>query len=142
MVQVPLDGDILYGEALLSMQHITGENLPIRRGPGAQIPAGSQCHDGVLVLRVTQRAEDSTPARISRLARDAQVGAVGNVLCTYDCRFAVVHSFATRVELSEGALLQHLVGKCMDPHMSYVHRHVSNTRWRERRRRSRSCGRG
>ena len=70
---MPLDGEILYGEALLSMQHITGENLPIRRVPGAQIPAGSQCHDGVLVLRVTQRAENSTPARISRLARDAQV---------------------------------------------------------------------
>ena len=73
LTQVPLDGDILYGEALLSMQHITGENLPLRRGPGAQVPAGSQSHDGVLVLRVTQRAEDSTPARISRLARDAQV---------------------------------------------------------------------
>ena len=73
MFQVPLDGDILYGEALLSIQHITGENLPVRSGPGAQVPAGSQSHDGVLVLRVTQRAEDSTPARISRLARDAQV---------------------------------------------------------------------
>ncbi len=76
---MPLDGDILYGEALLSMQHITGENLPLRRGPGAQVPAGSQSHDGVLVLRVTQRAEDSTPARISRLARDAQVRC--NLVC-------------------------------------------------------------
>ncbi len=82
MAQVPLDGEILYGEALLSMQHITGENLPIRRAPGAQVPAGSQCHDGVLVLRVTQRAEDSTPARISRLARDAQVShAVKHAVC-------------------------------------------------------------
>mmetsp|Transcript_14470 Transcript_14470/g.43757 ORF Transcript_14470/g.43757 Transcript_14470/m.43757 type:complete len:906 (-) Transcript_14470:1020-3737(-) len=70
--QVPLDGDIIFGEALVSMQHITGEALPTRRGRGATIPAGSQNHDGLLVLRVTNRADDSTPARISRLAADAQ----------------------------------------------------------------------
>lgn len=68
-----MDGEIVYGESLVSMQHITGESLPLRRGPGAQVPAGSQNHDGVLVLKVTQAVSDSTPARISRLARQAQV---------------------------------------------------------------------
>lgn len=72
-IQVPLDGSIVYGESLVSMQHITGENLPVRHAYGAQVPAGSENHDGVLVLRVTQSASDSTPARITRLARQAQV---------------------------------------------------------------------
>lgn len=78
-VQVALDGDIVYGDSLVSMQHITGENLPLRRGPGAQLPAGSENYDGLLVLRVTQAVADSTPARISRLARHAQV--MPHILC-------------------------------------------------------------
>ena len=72
---MPLDGDVIFGEALVSMQHITGEALPSRRARGAAIPAGSQNHDGLLVLRVTSRADDSTPARISRMAADAQARA-------------------------------------------------------------------
>ena len=35
--------------------------------------AGSQNHDGVLVIRATALSDDSTPARISRMAADAQV---------------------------------------------------------------------
>lgn len=37
------------------------------------ISAGSQNHDGVLVVRATALSDDSTPARISRMAADAQV---------------------------------------------------------------------
>ena len=49
--QVPLDGDIVYGEAQVSMQHITGEAMPSRLAKGASVPAGSQNHDGILVVR-------------------------------------------------------------------------------------------
>jgi hypothetical protein len=34
---------------------------------------GSQNHDGILVIRATALSDDSTPARISRMAADAQV---------------------------------------------------------------------
>jgi hypothetical protein len=37
------------------------------------ISAGSQNHDGVLVIRATASSDDSTPARISKMAADAQV---------------------------------------------------------------------
>jgi cation transport ATPase len=70
--QVPLDGDIVYGEAQVSMQHITGEAMPTRQAVGASVPAGSQNHDGVLVVRATSASDDSTPARISKMAADAQ----------------------------------------------------------------------
>lgn len=70
---MPLDGDIVHGEALVSMQHITGEALPSRCGNGANLPAGSQNHDGLLVVRSTCSASASTPARISKMAADAQV---------------------------------------------------------------------
>jgi hypothetical protein len=36
--------------------------------------AGSLSMDGLLVLRVTASSEDSTPARMARMAAQAQVG--------------------------------------------------------------------
>lgn len=70
----------MYGEALVSSEHITGEALPVRRRPGDEIPAGAVNHDGVLVLRCTQLSADSTPTRIAKLAADARVRArLGNV---------------------------------------------------------------
>jgi len=70
--QVPLDGVIAHGQALVSAEHITGESIPVLKRPGGDVPAGSLCHDGAICVRVTQRAEDSTPAKIARLARNAQ----------------------------------------------------------------------
>jgi heavy metal translocating P-type ATPase len=70
--QVPLDGNIVYGRALVSVEHITGESLPSLKKPGEDIPAGALCHDGILAIKALRTAEDSTPARIARLARDAQ----------------------------------------------------------------------
>lgn len=70
--QVPLDGVIAHGQALVSAEHITGESVPVLKRPGSPVPAGSLCHDGALCVRVTQRAEESTPAKIAQLARTAQ----------------------------------------------------------------------
>jgi heavy metal translocating P-type ATPase len=70
--QVPLDGEIVHGRALVSAEHITGEAVPALRRPGDALPAGALCRDGVLAVRATRLAADSTPARIARLARDAQ----------------------------------------------------------------------
>lgn len=71
--QVPLDGVIVWGTANLSLQHITGEEQPVKLSPGKDVPAGSLSTDGLLVVRVEATAEDSTPARIARLAAEAQV---------------------------------------------------------------------
>jgi Zn2+/Cd2+-exporting ATPase len=40
-MQVPLDGTIVYGEAQVSMQHITGEAMPSRQAKGSNVPAGA-----------------------------------------------------------------------------------------------------
>ena len=70
--QVPLDGVVAHGQALVSAEHITGESIPVLKRPGSAVPAGSLCHDGALCVRVTERAEESTPAKIAQLARNAQ----------------------------------------------------------------------
>ncbi|KAF8062959.1 HMA1 [Scenedesmus sp. PABB004] len=70
--QVPLDGTISWGTANLSLQHISGEEQPVRLGPGQEVPAGSLSTDGLLVVRVQATAADSTPARIAQMAAQAQ----------------------------------------------------------------------
>ena len=70
--QVPLDGIIVHGQALVSAEHITGESVPVLKRPGNDVPAGSLCHDGALCVQVTRVSEESTPAKIAQLARNAQ----------------------------------------------------------------------
>lgn len=70
--QVPLDGDVVGGSALVSLERITGESLPVRKRRGDEVPAGAGTSDGALVIRTQRLASDSTPARIARLTENAQ----------------------------------------------------------------------
>jgi len=70
--EVPLDGRIVCGEAMLSTEHITGESLPRRVRPGDIVAAGAINNDGLLTVQVLELAADSTPARMARLAKEAQ----------------------------------------------------------------------
>jgi len=70
--QVPLDGIVVHGSARVSIQHITGEALPVRRRIGDEIPAGAMNIDGVLIVKSSQSSENSTPARIAKLTERAQ----------------------------------------------------------------------
>jgi hypothetical protein len=80
-LQIPLDGSIAHGRALVSSEHITGESLPVVRRVGEEVPAGAVNHDGLLVVRAMRVAEESTPARIAQLALDAQVHGAGVCVC-------------------------------------------------------------
>lgn len=71
--QVPTDCEIVHGRSQVSMQHISGESLPMEMSQGVEIPGGSVNHDGVLVLRATAAPDASTPARIAALAEEALV---------------------------------------------------------------------
>ncbi len=73
-MQVPLDGVVAWGTASVSMQHISGESQHVPLEPGSTVPAGSLNADGLLVIRATATLDESTPARIARMAASAQVG--------------------------------------------------------------------
>merc|ERR1719161_3176962 len=45
--QVPLDGVVVSGGALVSMELITGESMPVGKGVGDELPAGSENHAGL-----------------------------------------------------------------------------------------------
>ena len=70
--QVPLDGEVVHGAALVSLEHITGEAAPVAKSLGDEVPAGALANDGLLVVRTLRSSADSTPARIARLTAAAQ----------------------------------------------------------------------
>lgn len=56
----------------MSLEHLTGESLPLSKVPGDEVPAGALDNDGLLVIRTTRTSADSTPARIASLTAAAQ----------------------------------------------------------------------
>lgn len=69
--RLPCDGVIVEGRSAIDESPITGESMPVSRGPGDAVAAGSVNADGALRLRVTRTAADNTIARIIRMVEDA-----------------------------------------------------------------------
>ena len=69
--RVPCDGNIEEGQSALDESPVTGESVPVTRGPGEAVVAGSINADGALRVRVTRAATDNTIARIIRMVEEA-----------------------------------------------------------------------
>lgn len=72
--RVPLDGELTFGYSQFNEAPITGESLPLDKGPGDAVFAGAINGGSVVQLRVTAPADGSVLARIIRSVRDAQAG--------------------------------------------------------------------
>lgn len=70
--RVPLDGEILSGNASLNCQNLTGESLPVFVKSGEQILSGSIVLDGVLTIKTTNEYSTSTVSKIVNLIENAQ----------------------------------------------------------------------
>lgn len=70
--RVPVDGEILAGSGSFDESPVTGEALPVARGPGQRLLAGTLNLDGVLRLRVTGIVGESFLDRMARLITAAQ----------------------------------------------------------------------
>ena len=70
--RIPMDGLVLSGESAVNQAPITGESLPVEKSPGHEVYAGTVNGQGVLTLRVTRLATDTTIARIIRMVEEAQ----------------------------------------------------------------------
>ncbi|MEO8029913.1 MAG: heavy metal translocating P-type ATPase [Gemmatimonadota bacterium] len=69
---VPCDGQVEAGTSHVDASRLTGEPLPTRVGPGAQLMSGSINGEGPLTLVATSLAAQSQYARIVALVREAQ----------------------------------------------------------------------
>lgn len=106
--RLPADGEVVAGESAVDQSPITGESIPVPRGPGDPVFAGSINGGGALQVRVTKRAADSTLARIIILVEEAQSerAPTQRRLDDLEQRYAVgVISFATLVALTPPLLL-------------------------------------
>lgn len=71
-VRIPLDGRVESGRSSVNQAPITGESVPVEKGPGDPVFAGSINGQGVLEVTTTVTADDSTLARIIRAVEGAQ----------------------------------------------------------------------
>ncbi len=71
--QVAADGVIVRGEAEIDESLITGESVPVAKGPGDPVTAGSINVDGFIDIEAKAVDEDSVLAKMIRLVERAQV---------------------------------------------------------------------
>jgi Cd2+/Zn2+-exporting ATPase len=70
--RIAADGVVVGGESSVDQAAVTGESIPVARGVGDAVLAGTVNAEGALEVQVTRVAADSTVARIARLVTQAQ----------------------------------------------------------------------
>jgi len=70
--RIALDGRVVAGESAVDQAPITGESVPVAKGPGDAIYAGTINREGVLEVASTKAAGETTLARIIRMVEEAQ----------------------------------------------------------------------
>ena len=70
--RVPADGTILTGDTSIDEAPVTGESVPMTKGVGDPVFAGTINQDAAIRVAVTAAAKDNTIARIIRLVEEAQ----------------------------------------------------------------------
>jgi Cu+-exporting ATPase len=70
--KVPVDGVVHEGQSALDESMLTGESLPVDKGPGDQVIGATLNKMGSFVFRATKVGRDTTLAQIVRLVEAAQ----------------------------------------------------------------------
>lgn len=70
--RIAADGEIIDGNSGLDESPVTGESIPVAKGPGDEVFAGSINTEAALRIRVTKTAEDNTISRIIQLVEEAE----------------------------------------------------------------------
>jgi Zn2+/Cd2+-exporting ATPase len=70
--KIALDGRVTAGDSYVNQAPVTGESLPVEKGPGDEVFAGTINGRGALDVLVTRLRRDSTLARIIHLVERAQ----------------------------------------------------------------------
>lgn len=68
---VPVDAEIIEGNANVDESSLTGESLPVTKSPGDLLLSGSINLDGALTVKALRAAKDSQYQQIVRLVRSA-----------------------------------------------------------------------
>jgi Cd2+/Zn2+-exporting ATPase len=69
--RIPLDGRVREGRSAVDQSAVTGEAVPVDRGPGDRVFGGALNQTGSMVVEVTSTSGESTLERIHRYVREA-----------------------------------------------------------------------
>ena len=70
--RIPIDGSVIDGRSSVDESMITGESVPVSRGPGDAVIGGTVNHDGRLTLRVSKIGSQTALSQIITLVEKAQ----------------------------------------------------------------------
>ena len=69
---VPVDGVVIEGASSVDESMLTGESLPVEKGPDSEVTGGSMNGEGLLRFRATRVGADTALSKIIKLVEDAQ----------------------------------------------------------------------
>lgn len=70
--RIPLDGVVESGNSSVNQAPITGESMPVEKGPGSKVFAGTINENGLLEFKTSGGKDDTTLSRIIRAVQDAE----------------------------------------------------------------------
>ncbi len=70
--QIPTDGVVLEGRSSVDESMLTGESMPVDKGPGDEVIGATLNRLGVLKVRATRVGKDTVLAQIVKMVEDAQ----------------------------------------------------------------------
>ncbi len=70
--RIPVDGTVAVGSSYVDQAAVTGEPVPVHRGPGEEVFAGTINQNGSLEVRVTKPASETMLSRIILSVEEAQ----------------------------------------------------------------------
>lgn len=74
---VPVDGDVIEGESEIDESMLTGESMPVAKGPGDRVTGATLNGDGSLLIEATRLGRDSALEQMVRLVMAAQGSKAG-----------------------------------------------------------------
>lgn len=69
---IPVDGEVLSGQATIDQAAITGESMPVEVSPGTQVFAATIARPGSVRLRATHVGTDTTFSKVIKLVEEAE----------------------------------------------------------------------
>ena len=70
--KIPVDGEVMAGRSTVDESMLTGESLPVSKGPGELVVGATLNKNGALTMKATRIGRDTMLARIIQAVEDAQ----------------------------------------------------------------------
>lgn len=70
--KIAMDGVVISGYSPVNQAAITGESIPVEKGPGAEVFAGTLNLQGSLEVEVTKKVQDTAIAKVIQMVEEAQ----------------------------------------------------------------------